>query len=107
MIWGEVNIGGGRYEEVDTEKEEDKMKTQQKTTWSKIRVGEIFADNEIIDGEKFWGINIKTGDNHTRTLSLSCKSLSEIYVRFNKICLYDNLYKLPKSVQRLYGEEIK
>ena len=92
------------------------MRTLGKTTWDKIKVGEVFACNTC------WQIGYKTGKNKYRILAEDytnndCMgffgpSFCTSYNTFSKN-LYPSLwtihmrhlYKLPKSVQKLWKEE--
>ena len=86
------------------------MKTLGKTTWEKIKIGEVFA----VDG--CWQIHLKISE--TQTMNICDDYLSYNWNHYNtyypgKIIRADNpsyslskcdLYKLPVSVQRLWRE---
>jgi len=75
------------------------LKTLGKTTWSKIKIGEVFAEHGC------WMIACKINNNEALYLAEAWNfdSFIPIVEEYGKP--WYPLYKLPKSVQRLWKEE--
>ncbi len=83
------------------------FKTLNKTTWDKIKVGEVFAAkfNNTFSGISF---TIFVNDNTKFPLELSSSSWSVHYGGSKDYSIYileKELYKIPISLQRLWKEE--
>ena len=81
------------------------LRTLGKTTWEKIKINEVFACQAKYLG---WIINIKINKTECMDLeydfpaSYMCEHEGDI-IEWKDYA--DKLYKLPKSVQRLFKEE--
>ena len=78
------------------------LKTLGKTSWSKIKVGEIFA----YDG--CWCIVEKTGKDKSRLLAWDCLDRYTAFTDLTDHMSFYNsdIYKLPLSVQRLWNANL-
>ena len=79
------------------------LKTGRSCTWEEIEVGEVFAYRGC------WIIEEKVDDNNSLLLAYSgykedMKSVAPIYPWTKRDKNTAELYKLPKSVQRLWKE---
>ena len=91
---------GDEYER-DYKRRVGMLRTLGKTTWEKIEVGEVFAWNGC------WCVLLKTNKNDALLLAdtggVLYNTPDDKSQRFYHKDTY--LYKLPKSVQRLWKEE--
>lgn len=80
-----------------------KLITGRKCKWDEIEVGEIFAC------EGCWVVAVKISENESRLLASTHPDYWKefAYSHWSKKFVFKeyNLYKLPKSVQRLWKEE--
>lgn len=86
-----------------------KLKTLCKTTWEKIKINEVFASKD----DDLWNIYLKISDKKVFYIAndsddMEYFSIGEKFYRGwagNMFAVVAEIYKLPKSVQKLFKEE--